>query len=150
MNATVSNTLEDLHAATIESINQTLPIPYNNITVPVIHTELTFHFGVLVGITGSIKGKVLFLADTEFFSSVGELMFGMALEGEMLKSFAGELGNMISGGLCSNTFARGMSIDITSPTIMEGSTALSGFKEAIVVEMTFQNGKKLAIGLMID
>lgn len=150
LSTTVSNTLEDLHGSTIESVKQILPIPYENITAPVKCSELTCQFGVLVGITGSIKGKVLYKSNADFFSSVGELMFGMALEGDMLKSFAGELGNMISGGLCTNVFSKGMTIDITAPTIMEGSMALSGFKEAIEIEMTFQNGKKLAIGLMID
>lgn len=150
MSTTVSNSLEDLHESTIESIKQILPIPCENITAPVIHTELTCQFGVIVGITGSIKGKILYKADADFFSSVGEIMFGMTIEGEMLKSFAGELGNMISGGLCTNAFSKGMTIDITAPTIMEGSTALSGFKEAIELELTFQNGKKLALGLMID
>jgi len=150
LSTTVSNTLEGLHESMIESIKQILPIPYENITAPVIHTELTCRFGVLVGITGSIKGKILYKADTHFFSYVGEIMFGMAVEGEMLKSFAGELGNMISGGLCTNAFSKGMTIDITAPTIMEGNTALSGFKEAIELELTFQNRTKLTIGLMID
>jgi len=150
LSTTVSDTLEDIHKSTIESIKQILPIPYKNITKPVVHTELTCQFGVLVGITGSIKGKILYKADADFFSFVGEIMFGMAVEGEMLKSFAGELGNMISGGLCTDAFSKGMTIDITAPIIMEGSMALSGFKEAIEIELTFQNSKKLTIGLMID
>lgn len=150
LSTTVSNALEDLNGSTIESVKQILPITYENITAPVICSELTCHFGVLVGITGTIKGKVLYKSDVDFFSFVGELMFGMALEGDMLKSFAGELGNMISGGLCTNIFSKGMTIDITAPTIIEGKMTLSGFKEAIEIEMTFQNGKKLEIGLMID
>ena len=150
LSTTVSNTLEDLHVSTIESITQVLPIPHENITAPELRSELTCQFGVLVGITGSINGKVLYKSDVDFFSSVGELMFGMELEGDMLKSFAGELGNMISGGLCTNVFSKGMTIDITAPTIMEGNMSLSGFKEAIEIVMTFQGGKKLEIGLMID
>lgn len=146
----VSTTLEDLQGGILDSIKQIVPIPYEDVSTPTVQTEITLKYGVLVGVTGSIKGKILYKADADVFGSIGELMFGMALEGEMLKSFSGELGNMISGGVCTNIFSKGVTIDITAPTIMEGTSTLSGFKEAIEVEITFQNGKKLAIGLMID
>lgn len=150
MSTTVSTTLEDLHGGILDSVKQIVPIPYENVSLPIVKTELTLQYGVLVGVTGSIKGKILYKADADVFGSIGELMFGMALEGDMLKSFSGELGNMISGGLCTNIFSKGVSIDITAPTILEGHSTLSGFKEAIEIEINFQNGKTLAVGVMID
>lgn len=150
LSATVSSTLEDLQEGILDSIKQIVPIPYEDVSVPIVQKELSLQYGVLVGVTGSVKGKILYKADADVFGSIGEVMFGMALEGEMLKSFSGELGNMLSGGLCTHIFSKGVTIDITAPTIMDGNSTLSGFREAIEVEVTFQNGNKLAVGLMLD
>ena len=51
---------------------------------------------MLIGITGDVKGLLVLEGNEIVFGGIGEAMFGMPLEGEMLGSFSGELGNMIA------------------------------------------------------
>lgn len=47
-------------------------------------------------------------------------MFGMELEGEMLASFSGELGDMLTGSNSTQIMNSGVKTNITAPTIMQG------------------------------
>lgn len=77
-------------------------------------------------------------------------MFGMPLEGEMLLSFSGELGNMIAGAISTNIADSGTDINITAPTIMQGDTTLSGYKQALEITVQFNNVGKMNTYLLID
>lgn len=88
--------------------------------------HLQLQFGVLIGITGDVKGKLILSGQTDVFSIIGETMFGTTIENDMLTSFSGELGNMIAGGLATNIVNKGLTTDITYPTILKGDTAISG------------------------
>ncbi|WP_226670367.1 chemotaxis protein CheX [Metabacillus litoralis] len=150
MSSTASKIITTIQEGMIDSIKQIVPIQTDSVDSTFVSKNISLNFAVLVGLTGDIKGKILYKGELSLFGSVGEIMFGMKIEGDMLKSFAGELGNMISGGLCTNLSSKGIVIDITSPTILEGSSTISGFKEAVEIEVYFQNGEKLSIVVMID
>lgn len=64
-------------------------------------------------------------------SNIGESMFGMLLEGEMLESFAAEFGNMLGGNIANSLAGENALIDITPPTVIVGNTKMYGFHEAI-------------------
>jgi chemotaxis protein CheX len=67
-----------------------------------------------------MEGRLLIDGGSETFGALGASMFGMALEGEMLHSFVGELGNMLAGNICSFISTKGWKVDITPPTILMG------------------------------
>jgi len=46
-------------------------------------------------------------------------MFVISIEGEMVKSFTGELGNMVTGNLCTVLENNGLVLDISPPTVMK-------------------------------
>lgn len=79
-----------------------------------------------------------------------QVEFGMPVEEEMLASFSGELGNMLAGGLSTNIVQNGIKTDITSPTIMQGSTTLSGYERAIHMRAVFEAKGVLNIYLLLD
>ncbi|PLR97702.1 chemotaxis protein CheX [Bacillus sp. T33-2] len=134
----------------LSSLSNVVPAPYRKETLRTVDGPLHVQFGVLIGITGQLKGKLIFKGPVELFGALGESMFGMPLEGEMLKSFAGELGNMISGGFCAKVFEQGISIDITSPTIMEGDSRISGFKAGHEVIVSFDGKGPLSLSVLFD
>ncbi|WP_257985585.1 chemotaxis protein CheX [Bacillus sp. V5-8f] len=150
MIATESVPFTTLFDGVLASINNVVPLPYVSQDPRLHEDQLKLQFGVLIGFTGGLKGKILFKADKDVFSRLGEAMFGMPLEGDMLVSFAGELGNMIAGGLCTNVFGQGLTIDITSPTIMEGESKISGFKKAMELSVTFQEKGDLFMYFLLD
>jgi len=134
----------------LTSLKTVVPMEFQMEKPRVMKQEFHLHFGVLIGITGEIKGKLVFTGEKHTFSSIGEKMFGMPLEGEMLLSFSGELGNMIAGGISTNIAESGTNINITSPTIMQGDTTLSGYVQALEVPVQFENIGKMNTYLLID
>nr|WP_236587652.1 chemotaxis protein CheX [Tumebacillus amylolyticus] len=90
---------------------------------------------VLIGVTGDLRGRFLLVAEDGVFSSVAESMYGMSLSGEMLSSFVGEIGNIVAGTMATKLSLRKFRVDITPPTVLSGTTNISGFKSAIQVPL---------------
>lgn len=106
--------------------------------------------GVLIGIVGNLKGRIIIDSTPETFGAIGTKMFGMPLEGEMLESFTGELGNMIAGNLCTYAGQNSLELDITPPTVMVGHTKLFGFQNAFRLEADLSEIGKLTILLAVE
>nr|WP_272914185.1 chemotaxis protein CheX [Bacillus dakarensis] len=100
--------------------------------------------------TGDVKGKLILSGDSKVFGSIGEMMFGMKLEKDMLSSFSGELGNMIAGGISSRIFEEGLQTDITSPTVLSGNTTISGYGRALHIPASFEKMGEMGIFLLLD
>ena len=113
---------------------------------PYIQMEM----GVLIGLVGDIKGRVIIDSTSPTFSTIGEKMFGMELEGDMLESFTGELGNMFAGNLCTQMGLDSLNVDITPPTVMVGNTKLFGFNRAFKLPVIVADIGTLHILFTID
>jgi chemotaxis protein CheX len=134
----------------IASLNHVVPIKHEVNQPRIAGKNLKLQFGVLIGITGDLKGKLVLSGEPTVFGAIGETMFGMPLEDEMLVSFSGELGNMLAGGLSTNIVQNGINTDITSPTIMEGNTTLLGYEKAIQLTVNFDSIGVLDLYLLVD
>lgn len=135
---------------TITSMKNVIPLQINFQRPQAAERSLKIEFGVLIGITGDLKGKMILSGSSAVFASVGEKMFGMQIEGEMLTSFSGELGNMIAGGMSTNVIESGIKTDITYPVVLEGNTALTGFKKGIKVPVSLGDTGEMDIYLLLD
>ena len=148
---TTSKHIQTILNGTISSLKTILPM---NIEVkpPSISSEpyIQEHMGVLIGIVGDIKGRIIIDGTPTSFGGVGAAMFGMPLEGEMLESFTGELGNMIAGNLCTIVGQDGLNLDITPPTVMVGNTKLYGFQKVFRLPAVIENIGDVTILLTID
>lgn len=145
-----SQNITNLLNGTVKVIKNIIPSNMN-LHKPELHEQvLTLTYGVFIGITGDIKGKMVLTGEPSIFGSIGEKMFGMPLEGEMLISFSGELGNMMAGGLSTNIIEQGIKTDITSPTILQGNTTLTGYKKALHVPVSFENLGSMSIYFLLD
>lgn len=143
--------VRDLLNSTIESVKQIIPIPteikpQNVFEQTVVQSEI----GVLIGITGDVSGRILIEGKSQTFSKLGESMFGMPMEGEMLHSFVGEVANMIAGHTATFVSQKGREIDITPPTVMVGQLQLSGFKQGISVPVDITNVGEIHIILLLQ
>jgi chemotaxis protein CheX len=136
---------------TIQSVRNILPISVS-IESPSLFQEksLKTSMAVLIGMTGDVKGRLVIEGNPQIFSSIGELMYGMHLEGEMLESFTGELGNMIAGNLATNASQNQLVMDITPPTLIIGEIKLSEFSKAIRVPISLSSTGKLGVILMLE
>ncbi|WP_057915145.1 chemotaxis protein CheX [Peribacillus muralis] len=105
--------------------------------------------GVLIGMTGDIRGSLIIEGTTDCLSKIGESMFGMPLNGEMLESFAAELGNMLAGNMAAS-LAADTTMDITPPTVIVGNTKLYGFNEAINLPISLEGSGTIHFIFMIE
>lgn len=146
-----SKHIQTILNGTIQSLKSVIPISMDIkspslMVQPFVQKEM----GVLIGIIGDIKGRIIIDSTAEAFSAIGATMFGMPLEGEMLESFTGELGNMIAGNLCTSVAASGVEIDITPPTVIVGTSRLYGFQHAFRLPVEIENIGEMTIILTID
>lgn len=148
---TLTKSITDILNGTIESVKAVLPFEVK-VDKPSLFTQpFTQHsIGVLIGMTGDVRGRVIIDGEENVFGKIGEGMFGMALEGEMLESFAGELGNMIAGNLSTFISQRGFEMDITPPTVLVGNTKVYGFNRAFKLPIHITDLGSLEIVLAVE
>lgn len=105
---------------------------------------------VLIGLVGGVKGRLIIDTTTDVISTIGQAMFGMTIEGEMVESFTGELGNMVAGNLCTALEKEGLVLDISPPTVMVGTAKFYGFKQAFKLPVKLEDGSLLNVLLTIE
>ncbi|RIW33090.1 chemotaxis protein CheX [Bacillus salacetis] len=148
---TTTKSVTDILNGTIQSIKSVIPLPVKVDQPSLITEPVKIHsMGVLIGLTGDIRGQIIIDGHVEDFQGLGASMFGMPLEGEMLESFAGELGNMIAGNLSTHISQLGHSMDITPPTVIVGESKLSGFDRALRLPLSLENVGKFIVVIMVD
>lgn len=136
---------------TIESVKSIIPISVGVDKPTVIQKPITkITLGVLIELTGNIKGRIIIEGNEHTFSKIGEVMYGMSLQGEMLDSFTGELGNMIAGNLATSVASKGIEIDITPPTLLVNHMNKIHFDKALSLPIHFATVGSFTIFLMIE
>ncbi|MFS0576328.1 chemotaxis protein CheX [Sporosarcina sp. 179-K 3D1 HS] len=148
---TTSKNVQMILNGTISSLSTVIPVKLDvlapSMTVqPYEQMELS----VLIGLVGDIKGRLLIDVTEEAIDVIGQSMFGMKIEGEMVESFTGELGNMVAGNLCTVLENDGVKLDISPPTVMTGKTKMYGFKQAFKLPIQLEGGNMLTVLLTID
>lgn len=142
--------VREVYNGSIVAVKKIIPLEPRIGAPQLIKPPLTVNFGVMIGITGELKGNLVVKSTKDFFSVIGEKMFGMPVSGDMLESFAGELGNMIAGNLSTYLAENEINTEITHPTVLEGEANLSGFKRALLVEIGYENESDLIIHLLLN
>lgn len=83
----------------------------------------TQQINVCCGITGPIRGHVIYGMNMKVADGIASLMIGQTITSfdALAASAIAELGNMISGNAMSLLAAQGYDCDITPPTIIRGT-----------------------------
>ena len=146
-----SKHIQTILNGTIQSLKTIIPLEVKMGAPAMTNEPYEQHeMGVLIGIVGDLKGRIILDSMPATFSNIGNTMFGMPLEGEMLESFTGEFGNMIAGNLCTHVGQNGLELDITPPTVMVGHTKLYGFQQAFQLKVSIDTIGDIIILLTID
>ena len=78
---------------------------------------------IIVGIVGAIKGNVVYCIDLEVAKKIAStMMMGMPIDefDEMAQSALSELTNMLTASAATCFYNLGISIDISTPTLLHG------------------------------
>ncbi|WP_052036634.1 chemotaxis protein CheX [Tumebacillus flagellatus] len=135
----------------IEGSASVFPFPLTTQKPSLVKTSFPMNAtAVLIGVTGDLRGRFLLVAEDSVFASVAESMYGMTLSGEMLNSFVGEIGNIVAGTMATKLSLRKFRVDITPPTVLSGSTTISGFKSAIQVPVDAGERGQLTLLLIFE
>ncbi|GKV67988.1 CheY-P phosphatase CheX [Sporosarcina sp. NCCP-2716] len=136
---------------TIQSLTSVIPIQFDVLapsltTQPYEQKELS----VLIALLGDVRGRLIIDTTESTISAIGEAMFGMKIEGEMIESFTGELGNMVAGNLCTLLEKESLTLDISPPTVLTGETKFYGFSQAFKLPLNFPDSSPTNVLLTID
>lgn len=105
-----------------------------------------------IGMTGKVKGHVIFGMKLEVAMAVASTMIGDPVSefDEMASSAIGELGNMISGLAAIYLEKAGFACDITPPSIMRGpEMVIHTTVQALVLPLGTQYGD-IDIGIALE
>lgn len=127
---------EQLHKAVQRVIPASIQV---TTTEDIKHAGLQSDMSVLVALTGDAPSHIVFEASSNVFSQLSDRMFGMALEGDMLESFAGEAGNILAGTMATGIAQEGLSVNIGPPVVVVGHSKLTGFNDGISSEIQLED-----------
>ena len=107
---------------------------------------------ILIGITGEMRGQVMIAFDHAIACDVASKMIMMPVTemDDLAKSAIGELGNMIMGNTATIFSTKGTAIDITPPTVGNGTMTFSAtYAHNICVPLEYDGDKKIEIHIAI-
>jgi chemotaxis protein CheX len=89
----------------------------------------------IIGLIGDLRGNVIFAMNTDCAKKIASsMMGGMEIEDfdETAQSAISELGNMMSGTACTELSTAGLTVDVSTPTLMHGTFSVSASQEHVI------------------
>jgi chemotaxis protein CheX len=107
---------------------------------------------ILIGFTGEMKGQAIISFEKSIACDIASKMIMMPITemDELAKSAIGELGNMIMGNTATIFSTKGIAIDITPPTIGNGTISFStNYASNICIPLQYEDNKIIEINIAI-
>jgi chemotaxis protein CheX len=107
---------------------------------------------IFIGITGEMKGQVMIAFEEAVARDIASKMMGMKINDmdDIAKSAICELGNMIMGNTATIFSKNGTAIDITPPTLGNGTMRFTNnFAKNICIPLEYEENKKIKINIAI-
>ena len=107
---------------------------------------------VNIGLTGQMRGQVLLAMNDKVACDIASKMCFMPIEklDDISLSALSELGNMIFGNAATVFSTKGIAIDITPPSIIQGNFKLSNaYAKNICVPLNYDDGRVIELDISI-
>ncbi|MBM7716971.1 chemotaxis protein CheX [Siminovitchia sp. FSL H7-0308] len=108
----------------------------------------------MIGITGDVRGQIIFRIPLQVGLEISSTMMGMPTENldQMAQSALLELGNMICGNAMTIFMEKGFSMNITPPTLVVGqSIEVSGTEmKALYTALSINNTGSIELTLLYE
>lgn len=105
---------------------------------------------IMIGFTGEIKGQVMITFENNVACDIASKMIMMPVSemDDLAKSAICELGNMIMGNTATIFSTKGLAIDITPPTVGNGSMSFTNnFAQNICIPLVYDGNKAIEINV---
>ncbi len=114
---------------------------------------LTEHVVISIGITGEVIGQTIISMNDQVAKNVAsKMMMGMPVYeiDDMAKSALSELGNMVIGNAATMLFNEGITVDITTPTVIIGDNIeITSIKTETIVIPIIHNSDEIRLVISI-
>jgi len=131
------NTLSSIMPRTVRQAKLvTAPSPWNG-----------SQMGVSIGYASPVSLRMVIDGERDMFGRMGEMMFGMQLEGEMLDSCVGEMANMLAGGTTTILGGLGIATDISPPLLLQ---SFDGEGRGVALPVEIEEVGSVRIMLLAD
>lgn len=107
---------------------------------------------ILIGFTGEMRGQVMISFEQNIACDIASKMIMMPVTeiDEFAKSAISELGNMILGNTATIFSTKGIEIDITPPTVGNGTMSFTNnFAHNICIPLVYEGNKTIEINIAI-
>jgi chemotaxis protein CheX len=107
----------------------------------------------IIGIIGELKGNVIYAMNTDCAKKIASYMMGgMEIEDfdETAQSAISELGNMLTGNACTELSQIGVTVDLSTPTLMHGMFSVSTGQERVKKITMFVEDQPFYIHLSLE
>ncbi|WP_167957085.1 chemotaxis protein CheX [Anaerosporobacter faecicola] len=106
---------------------------------------------IMLGITGELKGQVMIILNQVAACDIAGkmIMTPVSQIDELSGSAICELGNMILGNAATIFSTKGITIDITPPSLCIGSMAFMNTAKSICVPLTYDDNKVIELNIGI-
>lgn len=128
-------------------IDATIGKPY--IKSPAFYSDTLI---ILIGFVGEMRGQAMIAFDNAIACDIASKMIMMPVTemDELARSAIGELGNMIMGNTATIFSTKGIAIDITPPTIGNGTISFTtSYAQNICIPLIYEGDKKIEINIAI-
>lgn len=107
----------------------------------------------IIGIIGDLHGNVIFAMHEDCAKSIASNMMGgmdVAEFDEIAQSAVSELGNMLAANACMDLSGMGITVDISTPTLMHGVFNVTASFEHVVRISMMADDKPFLIYVSLD
>lgn len=107
---------------------------------------------IMIGFTGEMKGQVMIAFENRIACDIASKMIMMPITelDDLARSAIGELGNMIMGNTATIFSTKGIAIDITPPTVGNGTMSFTtNYASNICIPLTYEDNKEIEINIAI-
>lgn len=107
---------------------------------------------IFIGFTGEIKGQVMISFEHDIACDIASKMIMMPITemDDFARSAICELGNMIMGNTAIIFSTKGIEIDITPPTVGNGTMSFTNnFAQNVCIPLEYESNKKIEINVAI-
>lgn len=107
---------------------------------------------ILIGFTGEMKGQAMIAFENRIACDIASkmMMMPVTVMDDLARSAICELGNMIMGNTATIFSTKGIAIDITPPTVGNGTMSfMTTFASNICIPLTYEDNKTIEINIAI-
>ncbi|MHB8128611.1 MAG: chemotaxis protein CheX [Mobilitalea sp.] len=107
---------------------------------------------IMIGITGEMRGQAMIAFEHNIACDIASKMIMMPITemDELSRSAICELGNMIMGNTATIFSTKGIAIDITPPTVGNGTMSFTNnFAQNICIPLIYEDNKVIEINIAI-